>query len=183
MSDGAIAFWRRIDRPGHDAARLTRTGEGWSLTGFAAFHENDITGLHYHLELGPDFSTQRASIDGFRGGRPFNHQFRRQDGWYLNDVEIEGLHDLVHLAFGFTPSTNLQQLRHAGLAIGEEAEIPAAWFDIGEQSLARLPQRYRRLAEDRYHYVSPTAGYEAVLELAPSGFVRLYPDLWEMESE
>ena len=28
---------------------------------------------------------------------------------------------------------------------------------------------------------SPTAGYEATLELAASGFVRLYPGLWEME--
>ena len=94
---------------------------------------------------------------------------------------MPGLGDLLHLDFGFTPSTNLQQLRHADLAVGEEADIPAAWFDIGEATLTRLPQHYRRTAEDLYHYDSPTAGYEAVLELAPNGFVRLYPELWEME--
>ena len=79
-------------------------------------------------------------------------------------------------------ATNLQQLRHARLAVGEEAAIPAAWFDIGEATLVRLPQRYRRIAEDRYWYSSPESDYEAVLEMAENGFVRLYPGLWEMET-
>ena len=57
----------------------------------------------------------------------------------------------------------------------------AAWFDIGEAGLVRLPQQYRRIADDRYWYSSPTGGYEAVLEMAGNGFVRLYPELWEME--
>ena len=94
---------------------------------------------------------------------------------------MPGLGDLIHLDFGFTPATNLQQLMHADLAVGEEAEIPAAWFDIGEATLVRLAQHYRRTAADRYWYSSPAAGYEATLEMAASGFVRLYPGLWEME--
>ena len=65
--------------------------------------------------------------------------------------------------------------------MGEEAEISAAWFDIGEASLVRLPQQYRRVADDRYWYRSPMGEYEAVLEMAGNGFVRLYPELWEME--
>jgi uncharacterized protein len=179
-----FAFWRRLDVPGHDSAMLAPGDEGWTLTGFAAFREKGPTGLRYQVDLARDFSTRSARIDGFRKGEPFAHRFLRDGrGWFLDDRLVPGLDDLVHLDFGFTPSTNLQQLRHAGLAVGEEAEIPAAWFDIGEESLVRLPQHYRRLAEDRLHYASPTAGYEAVLELAPSGFVRLYPDLWEMEPE
>ena len=181
MSDRLIAFWRRLDRPGHDAAMLDRIEDGWALTGFAAFHEQGITGLRYQVELSLDFTTRQARIDGFRSGQPFVHHFRREGDWYLNDEKIEGFDDLVHLDFGFTPSTNLQQLRHADLAVGGEADIPAAWFDIGELGLIRLPQHYRRLAADRYQYDSPTASYSAELELAPNGFVRVYPDLWEME--
>lgn len=182
MSEMLTAFWRRIDAPGHDAAMLAPAGGGWTLTGIAAFHEKGDTGLRYQVNLAPDFSTLSATIEGFRSGRPFTHRFRRDGGqWFFDDVHAPGLGDLLHLDFGFTPSTNLQQLRHADLAVGEAADIPAAWFDIGEDSLTRLPQHYRRLADDRYHYASPTAGYEAELELAPNGFVRLYPELWEME--
>jgi len=176
------AFWRRLDEPGHDAAMLAPAADGWTLTGIAAFHEKGDTGLRYQVDLAPDFATRSARIDGFRSGQPLCHRFRREDGeWFLDDAIVPGLGDLLHLDFGFTPSTNLQQLRHADLATGEEADIPAAWFDIGEAALTRLPQHYRRTAEDLYHYESPTAGYKVVLELAPNGFVRLYPELWEME--
>ena len=180
MTEPAFAFCR-LDVSGHDAALIRSSDGGWELEGFAAFFEQGVTGLHYLLKLASDFSTLRARIEGFRGGQPFVHDFRREGAWYLNGTEISGLDDLVHLDFGFTPSTNLQQLRHAALAVGEEADIPAAWFDVGEATLVRLPQHYRRVAEDRYQYDSPTASYSAVLELAPNGFVRLYPGLWEME--
>lgn len=182
MTDEVHAFWRRIDRPGHDAARLYRVPAGWVLDGHAAFDERGPTGLRYTLELAADYGTIRAVIDGHRSGAAVRHTIERQGSvWTLDGRAMPGLDDLVHVDFGFTPATNLQQLRHAGLAVGEEADIPAAWFDIGEPALVNLPQRYRRTAEDRYRYSSPTAGYEATLELAPNGFVRVYPDLWEME--
>ena len=162
---------------------IERSGDGWTLAGFAAFSENGSTGLRYQVELGRDFTTRSATIKGFRDGWQFAHHFRRAGAWYLDQEEIAGLDDLVHLDFGFTPSTNYQQLRRAALKVGDEAEIPAAWFDIGETSLVRLPQHYRRVSEDRYEYSSPTHSYSAVLELAPNGFVRVYPGLWEMEGD
>ena len=182
MSETLFAFWRRIDRPGHDAARLFPAARGWTLEGYAAFHEDGPTGVRYQVNLAPDYSTLGATVQGHRSGVPFAHEFKRVSGaWLLDGRGAPGLEDLVHLDFGFTPATNLQQLRHARLEIGEEAEIPAAWFDIGETALVRLPQLYRRIAPDRYWYSSPNGGYEAVLEMADDGFVRLYPELWEME--
>ena len=177
------AFWRRLDKPGHDAAIIEKSGDGWTLTGFAVFAEKGITGLRYQVELGRDFATRSARIEGFRDERQFVHDFRRAGAWYFDGVEIPGLEHLVHLDFGFTPSTNYQQLRRAGLKVGEEADISAAWFDIGETGLVRLPQHYRRVSEDRYEYNSPTASYSGTLELAPNGFVRVYPGLWEMDAE
>lgn len=182
MSERVHAFWRRLDRPGHDAARLFQTDTGWTLDGYAAFHEGGSTGLRYRVELASDFATKSATIEGHRSGAPIRHEFRRADDkWWLDGAIAEGLDDLIHLDFGFTPSTNYQQLHHAGLAVGEEADVVAAWFDLGEPALVRLPQRYRRTAEDRYWYSSPTSPYEATLEIAANGFVRLYPDLWEAE--
>jgi hypothetical protein len=182
MDDTTFAFWRRLDRPGHDAARLARSSEGWTLEGYAAFLENGPTGLRYRVSLAPDYATLGATVEGHRSGATFKHEFKREAGqWLFDGKTAPGLGDLVHLDFGFSPATNLQQVRHAGLAVGDEAEISAAWFDIGESTLVRLPQQYHRIAEDRYWYSSPMGGYEAVLEMAGNGFVRLYPELWEME--
>src|SRR5688572_14541552 len=172
MSESKYAFWRRIDQPGHDTARLVRAGGGWRLEGYAAFRENGPTGLRYQVELAADFSSLGSTVTGHRSGLAFSHEFRRADGeWQLDGEVVPGLGDLIHLDFGFTPATNRQQLLHADLVVGEETEIPAAWFDVGETTLIRLPQHYRRTAADRYQYSSPTAGYEATLEMAPSGFV------------
>jgi hypothetical protein len=183
MNESVHAFWHRIDRPGHDAAGLFPAPEGWTLEGYAAFEENGATGLRYRVSLAPDYATLAATIEGHRAGAPFAHKFRREAGEWLFDGEaVPDLGNLVHLDFGFTPATNFQQLRHAGLSVGEETEISAAWFDIDEATLTRLPQQYRRIAEDRYWYRSPMGNYEAILEMAPNGFVRIYPELWEMES-
>ena len=184
MTAGIHAFWRRIDLPGHDAARLVPRGDGWKLEGYAAFRENGPTGLRYTVHLAADFATVGATLVGHRAGRPIRHVFRRSNTeWWLDGEPVTGLRDLIHLDFGFTPATNLQQVLHADLAVGEEAEISAVWFDVGEPTLMRLPQRYKRVSADRYRYSSPTSGYEATLEMAASGFVRLYPDLWEMEPD
>ena len=121
MNAGIHAFWRRIDLPGHDAARLVPRGDGWKLEGYAAFRENGPTGLRYTVHLAADFATVGATLVGHRAGRPIRHVFRRSntEGW-LDGEPVTGLRDL---------------------------------------------------------------GYEATLEMAASGFVRLYPDLWEMEPD
>ncbi|PYO68762.1 MAG: hypothetical protein DMD69_04855, partial [Gemmatimonadetes bacterium] len=41
-------LWRRIDPPGHEAARLLAHGSGWHLAGTAVFgHEADACCLQY----------------------------------------------------------------------------------------------------------------------------------------
>ncbi len=179
----ATILWQRLDVPGHDACRLIRQDDGWELHGHAIFeHEGEPCSLAYAALCDKRWQARSASVRGFLGTRDLSFDIERSpDGeWLLNGDMQPGLKDLIDVDLGFTPATNLQQLLHADLGIGDEAAIPAAWFDIGEATLVRLPQHYRRLAADRYHYSSPTAGYEATLEMAASGFVRLYPGLWEM---
>jgi hypothetical protein len=88
---------------------------------------------------------------------------------------------LVDLDFGFTPATNMPQLRRFNLADGETADVNIAWYDFGVERLVVLPQIYRRIDARSYAYDSPTGNYRATLEVAPSGFVQLYPELWVME--
>lgn len=177
------AFWRRLDVPGHDAVELTQTETGAVLRGTAVFHEKGHAArLSYEVRLTPDWSAISGHIGGFYGGDPIDTRIeRRADGWYLNDV-FQGLGDLVDLDFGFTPATNMPQLRRFALADGETAEVNVAWYDIGVERLVVLPQVYRRIDARSYAYDSPTADYRATLEIASSGFVRLYPDLWVMEN-
>ena len=48
--------------------------------------------------------------------------------WTLNGQNMPGLRDCIDLDFGFTPSTNLLQLRRLALECGQVADAPAAWL-------------------------------------------------------
>jgi hypothetical protein len=90
---------------------------------------------------------------------------------------------LIDLDFGFTPATNLQQLRRVSMRMNEPTLLPVAWFDVDAATLTELPQVYERRGDKAFWYSAPSVGYEGMLELSPNGFVRHYPNLWEVESE
>ena len=182
MEQPKTAFWRCLYTPGHDSAVLAPALVGWHLTGMAVFQGDEgPVSVSYTVEIDEAWLVRRGNVRGFSGGRRFFHSIERTaDGWTL-DGKPNGLSHLTDLDYGFTPATNLQQLKRAALQVGERAEFSVAWFDIGKKALAELPQIYERRDETHYWYELPTGYYEAMLEIDPSGFARVYPELWQME--
>ena len=176
------ALWRRLDLMGHDAARLDTLDDGYLLRGTAVFR--DPAGparLAYLVVCARDWTTRRGRVTGRIGARDVNCRVVRDaGGWTLNGERAESLDHCVDLDFGFTPATNLQQLKRIALAVGASAEVPVAWLDTSD-ALMELPQTYERRSQTTYWYKAPSVGYAGLLELAPSGFIHRYPGLWEAE--
>lgn len=182
MFDIVTAFWHRLDVPGKDAALVCRTDNGFELYGQAVFL--DLRGpaaLRYVLDLKDNWSTRTGYISGFIGDEKIETHIRRDvDGWTLNGQPF-GMEDVLDLDLGFTPSTNMVQLKRAALPIGAAISFDVAWLDAGDRGLIRLPQEYMRESEFDYQYNSPTAKYQATIRLSPSGFAEDYPGLWKLE--
>lgn len=178
----ATAFWKRLDLPGRDAACVRGTDDGFELFGQAVFLDpRGPASLRYVLDLDPDWSTRQGHVTGFIGGRTVDTLILRgPGGWTLNGRDF-GMADIVDLDLGFTPATNMVQLRRVGLAQGASAAFDVAWLEAGDEALMRLPQFYRRASDTDYAYDSPTSNYSGTIVLAPSGFAAVYPDLWEIE--
>ena len=180
-----FTIWRRLDQPGHDAALLTRTDDGWLLRGATVFgHPQAPTCINYSVTVDSSWRTRFGTVQGFHGASAVAHSIAHQpDGWYLDGTRVKGLEHLNDLDFGFTPATNLLQLRRVNIASGEDLSISVAWFDVGAATLTELPQRYRCLNPTTFEYEAPTVGYRGQLTLAsPRGFVKHYPDLWITET-
>jgi uncharacterized protein len=177
------AFWQRLDIAGCDAARLLKLADGFQLSGNAVFLKaGEPTALRYSLALAHDWSTREARVEGFMGNRRLNdHIARTTAGWMMNGRDF-GMADVLDLDLGFTPATNMVQLKRIALAIGDEADFDVAWFDAGSDRIERLPQQYRRVTGSEYDYRSPTFDYRETLQLAPNGFAQEYPGLWTMIS-
>jgi hypothetical protein len=168
--------------PGHDACRLERRRGGWRLEGVATFlHAEGPAWLRYVVECDAGWRSRAGLLEGRVGSRRVRARIRRsRRGWTLDGVAVPGLKDCEDLDFGFTPSTNLFQIRRLGLGVGEAADCPVAWLDVGT-GLRRLPQRYERRTTLRYRYAAPTVPYAGVLDLLPTGFARRYGRLWAIE--
>jgi uncharacterized protein len=181
----ASILWRRLDTPGHDACRLEQVDDGWQLEGTAVFRQDGAPArLTYHLACDLAWCTREGRVSGWLDLQPVDLRIARTAGgaWTLDGVVVTGLESCVDLDLGFTPATNLLPLRRLALATGQAADAPAAWLDVSAGALSVLPQRYERRDEATYWYESPSAGYAALLEVIPIGFVREYPGLWQAES-
>jgi hypothetical protein len=102
--------------------------------------------------------------------------------WWLNEMGQPEVAGCTDIDLNFSPSTNLLPIRRLGLAVGEAADVNAAWLRFPSFMPERLPQQYRRLDENTYRYESAGGGFAAELKVDSSGFVVDYPNLWQAEA-
>ena len=177
----AMACWRRLEIAGHDACRLVRLTNGWLLDGHGV--AAGPAAVSYSVECDEKWRSRRGHVVGWWAHGEIDVTIeRRGDVWMFNETAVPDLGNCIDIDFGFTPATNLFQLRRIALDVGESAAVPVVWFDLGETTLRRVEQRYERRSENTYWYESPSFFYEAELEIALNGFVRTYPSLWTLES-
>jgi uncharacterized protein len=176
-------LWRRVDNPGHDACRLLELGDAWRLEGTAVFRQEGVPAcLTYKVDCDANWRTREGVVHGWVGTSPLDLRITRADGmWTLNGQVVPQLDGCADLDIGFTPATNLIQLRRIALQVGDAVEVPVAWLDATVGILDRLQQRYERRSEELYWYEAPRFDYFALLQVSAIGFVEKYPNLWEAE--
>ena len=177
-------LWRRLDSPGHDACQLTEVREGWQVDGTAVFmHEGKPAHLRYQVTADATWRAEDGDVVGWVGDASVNLSIVRQrDGeWTINGSPVPDVRGCIDLDLAFTPATNLFALRRIALDVGEGADAPAAWLDIGTWTLVPLPQRYERRTASTYWYEAPTVGYGELIEVTDVGFVAEYTNLWTVE--
>jgi hypothetical protein len=165
-------LWRRLDCPGHEAARV----DGTTIRGCAVFaHDGQPCALSYEVECDDAWRTRRAMVRGFLGTRDIDVRID-VDGerWLLNGNEVDAVRGCVDIDFNFSPSTNLLPIRRG--AIG--TKVVAAWLRFPSFALQPLEQTYERVAERTYRYSSAT-GFTADIEVDDEGLPLRYPGLVE----
>jgi uncharacterized protein len=127
MTTLATAFWRRLDVPGHDAARMSRIASGYELVGQSVFLDpRGPAALRYMLDLADDWSTREGHVTGLIGERNINTRITRGTrGWVLNGKGF-GMANVADLDLSFTPATNMAQLKRVNLSLGDGAKFDVA---------------------------------------------------------
>lgn len=174
-------LWRRLDLPGHEAARLS----GTTLHGAAVFlHENRPCRLDYEIVCDDAWRTRTGWVSGWIGEGNVHVRLNRDEAglWTLNGSLVPAVEGCIDVDLNFSPSTNLLPIRRLGLAIGAEAEVRAAWLRFPSLTLEPLVQTYRRLDTNRYRYSSAGGNFVAELEVDDDGFPLDYAGVWRREA-
>ncbi len=177
-------LWRGLYLPGHEACRLSPVNSGWHLTGTAVFsHQEQPCRLDYVIVCDAGWRTQSATIRGWLGDTLIGIELTvdSDQHWQLNGSARPEVTGCIDLDLNFSPSTNLLPIRRLGLAIGQSAEVKAAWLRFPSFELEPLLQVYRRLDETTYRYESAGGQFVADLQVNSTGFVTDYPGIWQAE--
>jgi uncharacterized protein len=178
-------LWRGLVFPGHESCQLFSQDSNWHLEGTAVFsHEQRPCRLAYQIVCDTAWRTLSAKVEGWLGNTIVDIQIKTDSTqhWWLNEVEQPDVMGCIDLDLNFSPSTNLLPIRRLDLAVGETAEVKAAWLRFPSFTLEPLPQQYRRIGESAYRYESAGGQFIADLKVNRSGFVIDYPGIWQSEA-
>lgn len=177
-------LWRRLDRPGHEAARLIFRDSLWNLAGTAVFaHDRQPCRLDYLAVCDAEWQTISVRVTGWVGNETVEIEgsVDADRRWRLDGRECPEVAGCLDVDLNFSPSTNLLPIRRLGLAVGQEARVRAAWLRFPSFALEPLEQVYRRIAPDVYRYESAGGRFVTEIRVDAAGFVTLYPDFWQAE--
>jgi len=178
-------LWRGFVLPGHEACRLFSQDARWHLEGTAVFsHEQQPCRLDYQVLCDAAWRTLSTSVEGWVGNTVIAIQIKTDANghWWLNEVEQPDVTGYIDIDLNFSPSTNLLPIRRLNLAIGQKADVKAAWLRFPSFHLEPFPQQYHRLEENIYRYESAGGQFVADLTVNRSGFVVDYPGIWQAEA-
>lgn len=178
-------LWQGLNWRGHEAARVYQLNAEWCLEGTAVFATDDRPcTLSYLVVCDSTWNSLRGSVSGWLGSDNVNIEITVDDHrrWLLNGAEHPAVNGCVDLDLNFSPSTNLLPIRRLNLAIGQHAEVSAAWLRFPSFEFEPLSQIYTRLDEFTYRYSSNDGKFMRDLTVNEAGLVTDYPGLWRAEN-
>jgi hypothetical protein len=152
--------------------------------GTAVFaHNQQPCRLDYVVVCNAEWQTLSGRVAGWVGNETVELELSVDSvhRWRLNGIECPAVAGCIDLDFGFSPSTNLLPIRRLGLAIGQQAEVQAAWLRFPGFTVERLAQLYRRLDVATYRYESAGGKFVTELQVNEAGLVTGYPSFWQVE--
>jgi hypothetical protein len=177
-------LWRRLDTPGHEASRYFVHDAFWHLVGTVVFaYHGPPCCLAYAVVCNAAWHTVSGTVQGWVGDETIAIEIAvdAQRHWWLNGTECPAVAGSPDLDLNFSPSTNLLPIRRLRLAVGQEAQVQAAWLRFPGFTLEPLDQRYRRLDATTYRYERAGGAFTADLHVNTAGFVTLYPRFMQAE--
>jgi hypothetical protein len=174
-------YYRRLDIAGGEHCRLLQGPAGLALRGTVLLvHDEAPLEIEYEIATDAAGETRAVRVTLARGARVRRLELAADGGrWRQDGHDAPALAGCLDVDLAVTPSTNLLPIERLGLAVGQSAAVTAAWVRFPDLAVETLPQRYTRLAPQRYRYESRGGAFSAELDVDELGLPVRYPPFWE----
>jgi len=174
-------YYRRLDAPGGEHCRLLRGPAGLTLRGTVLLvHDGAPLAVEYEVATDRAAETRAVRVALSRGAEVRRLRLTAAGGrWRQGRRAVPALAGCLDVDLAVTPATNLLPIARLKLAVGASAEVSAAWVRFPDLTVEVLPQRYTRLAPERYLYESRGGAFQAELDVDELGLPVRYPPFWE----
>jgi uncharacterized protein len=181
----AVAAWQHRDaRTGFEVVYIDAADSGLRVEGYAtAVEAGDAWAIEYAIALDESWRTRGARIRARTpaGAREIEIEADGTGGWRVNGADVPEVAGCLDVDLEASAFTNALPAHRLALAIGDEADAPAAYVRARDLGVERLEQRYVRLPDDgaraRFHYTAPAFDFTAELVYDESGLVIDYPGI------
>ncbi len=98
--------------------------------------------------------------------------------WTDKGKPLDDFTGCIDVDIPLTPFTNTLPIKRLILPEGETKEINVIYFDLLDESIKAVRQRYTHLANNAYQYQNVPNDFEATIQVDDSGYVVDYPALF-----
>lgn len=135
--------------------------------------------MDYLVECDESWRTRPVRISDAASGRIIELRADGHGAWTDGGgAALPHLNGAIDADISATPFTNTLPIRRLELAIGDSADITAAYIAVPEFTVSGDPQRYTRTAERTYRYESLDSDFTRDITVDEDGFVLDYPGLF-----
>jgi hypothetical protein len=139
--------------------------------------------VRYEIVLDDAWRTTTAHVSGRTRAAAHEVRLEADDSgrWRVDGVAAPHLDGCLDVDLESSSCTNTLPIHRLRLAVGQEAEAPAAYVRALGLEVERLEQRYARIEDDgtrqRFDYTAPVFDYEGRLVYDAAGLVLDYPGI------
>lgn len=171
------ARWSAWDGSGLEVARIAIGPQGVQAVGEIAAEPGERPWAQYAIACDAAWRPLDVRIQ-LTDGRSLVLGSDGAGNWTRDGKPAPDLAGATDVDLSGTPLTNTLPIRRLGLGIGDRARIACVYVDLPSLAARLDPQRYTRLAVQRYHFESPASGFARDIDVDDDGLVVSYPGMF-----
>lgn len=144
-------------------------------------YEGKLYRVEYHIKTNPEWETQFLQITSRHSNRELNCRLM-SDGhgnWISEGHRVGQFDGCTDVDIAVTPFTNTLPINRLQLEPQESKEVQVIYFDLLQQEIRPVHQRYKRTGDLQYHYENIPNDFEADITVDENGLVVDYPQLFK----